>query len=77
VPSRMYRRRVLEDRITYFGLDVHKDGIVVALAEGGLHGEVSGLWPDREHAGGFATAGMREGAFVPLLDICAECRAGR
>jgi hypothetical protein len=23
------------DRITYVGLDVHKDGIVVAIAEGG------------------------------------------
>jgi hypothetical protein len=28
------------DRITYVGLDVHKDGIVVALAAGGLRGEV-------------------------------------
>jgi hypothetical protein len=28
----------LRDRITYVGLDVHKDGIVVAVAEGG--GEV-------------------------------------
>jgi hypothetical protein len=30
----------LEDLITYVGLDVHKDGIVVALAEGSLRGEV-------------------------------------
>jgi transposase len=36
----MHRRRVVGDRITYVGLDVHKEGIVVALAEGGLRGEV-------------------------------------
>jgi transposase len=36
----MHRRRVVGDRITYVGLDVHKAGIVVAVAEGGLRGEV-------------------------------------
>ena len=40
VPSLMHRRRVLGDRITYVGPDVHKDGIVVAVAEGDLRGEV-------------------------------------
>src|SRR6201988_4719426 len=40
VPSLMHRRRVVEDRIMYVGLDVHKEGIVVAVAEGGLRGEV-------------------------------------
>src|SRR2546430_3287060 len=39
-PSLMHRRRVMADRITYVGLDVHKQGIVVAVAEGGLRGEV-------------------------------------
>ena len=28
------------DRITYVGLDVHEDGVVVAVAEGGIRGEV-------------------------------------
>jgi transposase len=36
----MHRRRVVGDRIRYVGLDVHKEGIVVAVAEGGIRGEV-------------------------------------
>src|SRR5271167_910739 len=40
VPSLMHRRRVMVDRITYVGLDVHKESIVVAAAAGGLRGEV-------------------------------------
>src|ERR1700736_5928899 len=38
-PSLMHRRRVMADRITYVGLDVHKESIVVAVAAGGLRGE--------------------------------------
>src|SRR6266403_2639586 len=40
VPSLMHRRRVMADRITYVGLDVHKDAVVVAICEGGIRGEV-------------------------------------
>src|SRR5256885_414235 len=40
VPSLKHRRRVMADRITYVGLDVHKESIVVAVASGGLRGEV-------------------------------------
>src|SRR5438132_10906924 len=40
VPSLMHRRRVMADRITYVGLDVHKDRIAVAVAEGCLRGEM-------------------------------------
>src|SRR5258708_13642393 len=40
VPSLMHRRRVMADRITYVGLDVHKESIVFAVASGGLRGEV-------------------------------------
>jgi len=40
VPSLMHRRRVVGDRITYVGLDVHKGGIVVAVVTGGIRGEV-------------------------------------
>src|SRR5947208_1170013 len=40
VPSLMHRRRVMSDRITYVGLDVDKESIVVAVAPGGLRGEV-------------------------------------
>jgi transposase len=36
----MHRRRAVQDRITYVGLDVHKDGVVVAVAEGGIRGEI-------------------------------------
>src|SRR3984957_18740394 len=36
----MHRRRVLDNPITYIGLDVHKDAIAVVLAEAGRRSEV-------------------------------------
>src|SRR3954447_3797278 len=36
----MHRGRVMEQTITYVGLDVHKDTIAIALAEPGIRGEV-------------------------------------
>src|SRR5438309_8334548 len=50
VPSLMHRRRVMADRITYVGLDVHKESIVVAVARRAAR-RGSGVWPHREHAG--------------------------
>jgi hypothetical protein len=38
-PSLMHRMRVVGDRITYVGLDVHNEGIVVAIAEGSSRGK--------------------------------------
>jgi len=35
VPSLMHRRRAVGEGITYIGLDVHKEGIVVAVTERG------------------------------------------
>jgi hypothetical protein len=71
VPSLMRRRRVLADRITYVGLDVHKAGMVVAVADGGLCGAV------REHGriantpAALAAIGSRPiGAMRPVWRDC-------
>jgi len=47
------------DRITYVGLDVHKEGIVVAVAAGGLRGEV------REH-GRIANTPTADASRIPV-----------
>ena len=39
----MHRRRVMEQRIIYVGLDVHKDTIAVALAEAGKRGSCASM----------------------------------
>jgi hypothetical protein len=70
VPSRMHRRRVLADRITYVGLDVHKESIASrwprAVCGGGL-----GAWPDRQPRRG-RWAGVCDSPYKPanknLLD---------
>src|SRR5438132_3365529 len=60
VPSLMHRRRVVGDGIAYVGLDVHKEGIVVAVAEGGIRGEV------REYGRIANTAGAWDGLMRKL-----------
>lgn len=40
MPSLMHRRRVLQQLVTYIGLDVHKETIAVAVVEAGKRSEV-------------------------------------
>jgi transposase len=49
------------DGITYVGLDVHKEGIVVAVAEDGVRGEAREIKPDCEHADGSGSVGGKVG----------------
>jgi hypothetical protein len=46
----------MADRITYVGLDVHKEGIVVAVAEAASAAR-SGIWPGREYGEGLEPSG--------------------
>jgi hypothetical protein len=48
----------VEDHITYIGLGVHKQGIVVAAAESGIRG-VQEYGPDCRHACGLGPAGAK------------------
>jgi hypothetical protein len=84
VPSLRLRRRVVADGITFVGLDVHNAGIVVAVAEGVLRGEVreygriantsaalgrlAGKLGDREF--GFASVTKPDRAAIALNAIC-------
>ena len=62
VPCFMHRRRVMERNITFVGLDDHKKSISVAVAEGGLRGEVSGTLGKHGLGGG---AGSLERTRLP------------
>jgi hypothetical protein len=61
----------LGDHIRYVGLDVHKDGTVVAVAEGGRRGEVRdyGRIPNSRRlcSGSFARHNQERGAQTGLL----------
>src|SRR6202022_2702126 len=72
VPSLMHRRRVMADRITYVGLDVHKEGIVVAVAEGGLRGEVREYGRIANTAGALDRLMARLGGEGVGLRLCYE-----
>ena len=49
----------MSDRITYVGLDVHKEAIVVAVAAGGLRGEVREYGRISNTPAGSAAAGSQ------------------
>src|SRR6266481_2749456 len=72
VPSLMHRRRVMADRITYVGLDVHKESIVVAVAEGGLRGEVRGYGRIANTAGALDRLMRKLGGAGVGLRFCYE-----
>src|SRR5258705_12376722 len=72
VPSLMHRRRVMADRITYVGLDVHKDSIVVAVAAGGLCGEVREYGRIANTAGAFDRLMRKLGGEGVGLRFCYE-----
>src|SRR6202165_375540 len=62
VPSLMHRRRVMADRITYVGLDVHKESHRCRGSVGRSARRGAGIRPDREHgdgAGPFAAQARR------------------
>ena len=72
VPSRGHRRRVLADRIRYVGLDVHKEAIVVAIAEGGLRGEVREYGRIANTAAGLDRLARKLGGDGVKLQFCYE-----
>jgi len=69
----------MADRITYVGLDVHKDSIVVAVAAGGPARRGAGVRPDREHidgAGPFAAQARRRRHEAAVLLRSGPCGYG-
>jgi hypothetical protein len=68
----MHRRRVVGDRITYVGLDVHKEGIVVAVAEGDIRGEVRAYGRIANTAGALDRLMRKLGGEGVGLRVCYE-----
>jgi Transposase len=62
----------MADRITYVGLDVHKEGIVVAVAEGGLRGEVREYGRNANTAGALDRLMRKLGGAGVRLRLCYE-----
>src|SRR5580693_8825034 len=72
VPSLMHRRRVMGIVSRMSDLMFTRDGVVAAVAEGGIRGEGPGIWSDRQHGGALDRLMRKLGGEGVRLRFCYE-----